>query len=145
MQSICDQVGRQSDAIYRKGRTPTVVMFSQEGYRNALYQDCHGTCFGTPTNPPTKLKYMGMPYSINREQVEPVKVLDEQQVEGGIRLEVSDPFANTEKRTETVVLIGRALTHVQLSNIIAAYTEANPSGDFSAALAAVVRAYGRFE
>jgi len=144
MTDICREIGKQSDAMYRKGREPVFISFSDAGYRQALHQD-RSNCFSNPTNPPTKLTYMGLPFTIERAQVEPVKVLDKEQVEGGIRLEVSYPLTNTEKATETVVLIGRALTAPQLSDIITAYAEANPGSLFSNALAGVVHTYGRFE
>lgn len=138
---IQDHVRAQINAILRKGREPAAISFSHLGISKARGQSMDGNEFGKLTK-----TYMGMPYRVDFQQHDDVKVLDEDQARGAIRLALPDlGHATNEQAPVMGVVIGRALGKAQLCDIIQAWAESNPRDPLAVLLTDSVARYGRFE
>jgi len=160
---IYEQYVEQRAEALRKRLAPVEVLFSSKGHIQALSQD-DGS--GNRLNLQTKgwpTEYMGLPFRIVHDQVEPIKL---RCVDGGSaeahlfrssRRAADQQIAghNTARakmmleNEETLKLLGKVITEAQLSDLIVAFAEdaimSGANTPFQAAVYQAVVNYGRFE
>lgn len=127
-----------------KFREPAGIIFSHHGFMKARMEDRDGTGFSGDTT-----TYMGLPYRVDHQQEADVRLVDTEEVQGGIRLQVRGVHDDPERCVQEVVLIGRALTERQLADLVMAHCQphidAGTQTPFQRALHSAVVNFGRFE
>lgn len=138
------------DSIYRqfmnqyvanmgdKGRKPVKVIFNREGFNKARAEDTSQKMLFYLGMPST---YQGLPFEVERSQVEEIKLVYEQarQPAVSVKVDLASPHDSL------MELVGSKLSLPELCDIIMAWANAHPQETLALVLRDAVGLHGRFE
>lgn len=152
MTTVYEQFLEQRGRLARSYITPTAIVFSTNGHMKAMRENRENGAFVPATSPGGSPTYSGLPYSIDREQEEDIKVLTAMThtPSNAVRFAMRGPFGKfgSERPKTMIEIVANSLDAATLCDIIRAWLDGDDAthwGEFEKALDRVVVEHGRFE
>lgn len=156
MTTIYDQFTEQRRNLARKYMTPSCVVFSQSGHKQAMRENIHSQLFMPALSAGGRATYGGLPYSIipDQEAAPAITVLAElpsPPAQRAIRFAMRGMFGKLDAASppKTMVeVVAQSLDAATLCDIIRTWLDSEDAtqwGDFEKALDRAVVEHGRFE
>lgn len=153
MTTVYEQFLEQRGRLARAYIAPTAIVFSSEGHMKAMRENRENGAFVPATSPGGLPSYSGLPYSIDKEQKEDIKVLNAMTHSPGnraIRFAMSGTFGKLsgEEPKTMIEVIAQSLDAATLCNIIRAWLDNDDAthwGKFERGLDRLLETHGRFE